>query len=188
MEENRTVIDAEHVTVRFNMAGQSVNNLKEYVIRLAKRELMFQEFLALKDVSLKVRAGESWGIIGRNAAGKYAGSGWSGCCMCRILMSWRAGCAAMRCEIKQGRKRRKTWLFKGFYFRRLVNARNRNCISGKQPVRGCRRENPGNAEGQHKESAIITVKEACVLRKASRLALIRILTDARLTNGRNTRF
>ena len=70
MEENRTVIDAEHVTVRFNMAGQSVNNLKEYVIRLAKRELMFQEFLALKDVSLKVRAGESWGIIGRNGAGK----------------------------------------------------------------------------------------------------------------------
>ena len=29
MEENRIVIDAEHVTVRFNMANQSVNNLKE---------------------------------------------------------------------------------------------------------------------------------------------------------------
>ena len=59
-----------HVTVRFNMANQSVNNLKEYIIRLAKRQLMFQEFLALKDVSLQVRAGESWGIIGRNGAGK----------------------------------------------------------------------------------------------------------------------
>lgn len=64
------VIDVNHVTVRFNMASQSVNNLKEYIIKLVKRELMFQEFLALKDLNLKVRAGEAWGIIGRNGAGK----------------------------------------------------------------------------------------------------------------------
>lgn len=63
------VIDVDHVTVRFNMASQSVNNLKEYIIKLVKRELMFQEFLALKDLNLKVRAGEAWGIIGRNGAG-----------------------------------------------------------------------------------------------------------------------
>lgn len=68
--KNSVVIDVEHVTVRFNMASQSVNNLKEYVIKLAKRELMFQEFLALKDLDLKVHAGEAWGIIGRNGAGK----------------------------------------------------------------------------------------------------------------------
>ena len=64
------VIDVNHVTVRFNMSSQSVNNLKEYIIKLVKRELMFQEFLALKDLNLKVRAGEAWGIIGRNGAGK----------------------------------------------------------------------------------------------------------------------
>lgn len=69
-ENENIVIDVDHVTVRFNMASQSVNNLKEYVIKLAKRELMFQEFLALKDLDLKVRAGEAWGIIGRNGAGK----------------------------------------------------------------------------------------------------------------------
>jgi len=70
MGDSRIVIDADHVTVRFNMAGQSVNNLKEYMIKLVKRELMFQEFLALKDLDFKVRAGESWGIVGRNGAGK----------------------------------------------------------------------------------------------------------------------
>lgn len=69
MEEN-IVINVSGVSVRFNMAAQQVDNLKEYVIRLVKKELMFREFLALKDVSLTVRAGQSWGIIGTNGSGK----------------------------------------------------------------------------------------------------------------------
>ncbi len=70
MENDRIVVRMEDVTVRFNMANQQVNNLKEYVIRMLKRELMFQEFLALQDVSFQVRAGEAWGIIGTNGSGK----------------------------------------------------------------------------------------------------------------------
>jgi len=68
--EEKTVIDVCGVTVRFNMAGQQVNNLKEYIIKMVKRELMFQEFLALQDVSFRVRQGESWGIVGVNGSGK----------------------------------------------------------------------------------------------------------------------
>lgn len=64
------VIDVDKVSVRFNLANQKVDNLKEYAIKLAKHELMFQEFLALQDVSLKVKKGESWGLIGTNGAGK----------------------------------------------------------------------------------------------------------------------
>lgn len=37
---------------------------------MLKGELMFQEFLALRDVNLEVRKGESWGLIGTNASGK----------------------------------------------------------------------------------------------------------------------
>lgn len=69
-DEQEYIIDIDKVTIRFNMANEKVDNLKEYVIKLIKRELMFQEFLALKDFSLKIRPGEAWGFVGTNGAGK----------------------------------------------------------------------------------------------------------------------
>ncbi len=63
-------VEVKDASVRFNMANQQVNNLKEYVIKLLRKELMFQEFFALSDISLKVRQGEAWGIIGTNGSGK----------------------------------------------------------------------------------------------------------------------
>lgn len=70
MDEKRIMVDVDHVTIRFNLANQKVDNLKEYIIKLIKRELMFQEFLAVKDVSFQVRQGEAWGLIGTNGSGK----------------------------------------------------------------------------------------------------------------------
>ena len=64
------VIDVEKVTIRFNMATEKVDNLKEYFVRLVTKQLMFQEFLALQDVDLKVKKGEAWGLIGINGSGK----------------------------------------------------------------------------------------------------------------------
>lgn len=70
MENKRVMIDVDHVTVRFNLANQKVDNLKEYFVKMMKKELMFQEFLALKDVSFQVKEGEAWGLIGSNGSGK----------------------------------------------------------------------------------------------------------------------
>ena len=54
--QQSAIVDVEHVTIRFNLANQKIDNLKEYFIKLIKKELMFQEFLAVKDVSFKIRA------------------------------------------------------------------------------------------------------------------------------------
>ncbi len=70
MSDKRVMIDVNHVTVRFNMANQKVDNLKEYFVKMVRKELMFQEFLAVKNVNFQVRQGEAWGILGANGSGK----------------------------------------------------------------------------------------------------------------------
>lgn len=70
MEEKELAIAVSGVTVRFNRASWQVNNLKEYVIKMLKHELMFQEFLALQNIDFQVRKGEAWGIVGTNGSGK----------------------------------------------------------------------------------------------------------------------
>jgi len=64
------IITVDHVAMTFNMASEKLNSLKEYFIKLARRELLFKEFLALNDVSLTVNRGESFGIVGTNGSGK----------------------------------------------------------------------------------------------------------------------
>ena len=67
---SKYIIDVDHVSIRFNLASEKVNNLKEYTIKMLKHELLFQEFMALKDINLHIKPGESWGLIGSNGSGK----------------------------------------------------------------------------------------------------------------------
>lgn len=69
-EEQTDIIRVNHATVRFNMASERIDNLKEYFVKLMKRQLMFQEFLALQDIDFTVKRGEAWGLIGTNGSGK----------------------------------------------------------------------------------------------------------------------
>ena len=64
------VVEVENLKIRFNLASEKVDNLKEYAIKFMKHELMFQEFLALQDINLKIKKGESWGLVGANGSGK----------------------------------------------------------------------------------------------------------------------
>lgn len=70
MENKPVVIDVDHVTIRFNLANEKIDNLKEYFVKFVKRELLFQEFLAVKDATFQIRKGESWALIGTNGSGK----------------------------------------------------------------------------------------------------------------------
>jgi hypothetical protein len=47
----KTVIRVEDVTVRFNMASEKIDSIKEYFVKLVKRQWRFQQFLALKHIT-----------------------------------------------------------------------------------------------------------------------------------------
>lgn len=67
---NEVAISLDHVSMVFNMASERIQNLKEYFIKLVKRELMFKEFVAVNDVSLAIAKGDVFGLVGSNGSGK----------------------------------------------------------------------------------------------------------------------
>ncbi len=66
----KSVIKVENVGMQFNLSQEKVDNLKEYVIKMLKRELLFQEFWALKNISFEIEKGDRMGVLGLNGAGK----------------------------------------------------------------------------------------------------------------------
>lgn len=68
--KNNHVICVEHVSMQFNMNRERIDSIKEYLIKAAKRQLFFEEFWALRDISFEVKRGEVFGLIGLNGAGK----------------------------------------------------------------------------------------------------------------------
>lgn len=67
---NDEIIQVKHVTMRFNLMEERVDTLKEYIVRLVKGRIEFNNFTALHDVSFSVKRGEAVGLIGHNGAGK----------------------------------------------------------------------------------------------------------------------
>ena len=64
------IIEVNGVSMRFNMAKERSESLKEYFVALTKGKLQFEEFYALKNVSLNVEKGDFYGLIGLNGSGK----------------------------------------------------------------------------------------------------------------------
>ncbi len=63
-------VEVKDVSILFNLNKEKIDNIKEYFVKLIKRQLMFTEFWALKDISFTVEKGERLGILGFNGAGK----------------------------------------------------------------------------------------------------------------------
>ncbi len=68
--ENNIIISVDRVSMKFSLASERFDNIKEYIIKTLKRQVSYNEFWALKDVSFEVKKGESIGLIGLNGSGK----------------------------------------------------------------------------------------------------------------------
>ena len=51
------IIQVEDVSMRFNLAQEKTETLKEYAVKLLKHQLFFNEFYALQNVSFSVEPG-----------------------------------------------------------------------------------------------------------------------------------
>lgn len=67
--ENADII-VDNVTMKFRLTNEKIDSLKEYMLRILKKEIRYTDFYALNSVSFKIYKGERVGIIGHNGAGK----------------------------------------------------------------------------------------------------------------------
>ena len=64
------VIEVDHLSMHFNLMEEKVDSIKEYIVRLIKGNLLYNDFIALDDVSFSVQKNDLLGIVGLNGAGK----------------------------------------------------------------------------------------------------------------------
>lgn len=63
-------VEIKDVQMHFNMSSEKLDSLKEYFIKLMKRQLFFEDFVALDGITADIPKGDVFGIVGLNGSGK----------------------------------------------------------------------------------------------------------------------
>ena len=64
------IIKVDNVSMCFNLCTEKHESLKEYLLAMVQGRLQYDEFYALKDVSLDIMPGDFYGLVGLNGSGK----------------------------------------------------------------------------------------------------------------------
>ena len=64
------IIEIRNVSMCFNLASEKHESLKEYFLAMIQGRLHYDEFYALKNVSLDIMPGDFYGLVGLNGSGK----------------------------------------------------------------------------------------------------------------------
>ena len=67
---DQKAVEIENLSIQFHKSTERIDSFKEYLIKIAKRDLSYEKFWALKDVSLEIPQGQFVGIIGHTGSGK----------------------------------------------------------------------------------------------------------------------
>jgi len=68
--KSENAVELKNVEMHFNMSKEKLESLKEYFLKLASRKLMFEDFVALDNISFEIKKGDVFGILGLNGSGK----------------------------------------------------------------------------------------------------------------------
>ncbi len=70
MINNENAVELRDIEMHFNMSSEKLQSLKEYFLKFVKRQLRFEDFVALDKVSFDIKKGDVFGIVGLNGCGK----------------------------------------------------------------------------------------------------------------------
>ena len=67
---NENAVELRDIEMHFNMSSEKLQSLKEYFLKFMKRQLHFEDFVAVDKVSFDIKKGDVFGIVGLNGCGK----------------------------------------------------------------------------------------------------------------------
>ena len=68
------IIKVDNVSMCFNLSKEKHESLKEYFLAMVQGRLQYDEFYALKDVSLDIMPGDFYGLVGLNGSPNAPGA------------------------------------------------------------------------------------------------------------------